>query len=301
MTNQEHLNSNLSQPRVMPKVSEIKTSDRQLLELIQLSETVARSKATVLIQGAPGTGKKLFAELIHQKSQRSALPLQVLEEEKDLASLLSVTRGGTLLILEVSKLSMASQSRLFQAMQDGSDIRFLATSTRDLGALVKQGEFREDLFYRLNVVNIQIPNLASRLGDVEILAKHFVVRFAALYGKTDLSLAQETVQLLGGHTWPGNVRELESTIERAVLLTTGNEIRARDIQILRADALTSAEKVIVAAWKPGRTLDEIERNVILEALKYHDGNRTHTAKALGISIRTLRNKLAEYRVMGINA
>ena len=284
--------------------------DRSVLELQQLCDTVAKSKATVLISGDVGSGKKTFANYIHQKSQRAQKSFQVMnakalakgEQLAAFEALLEAAKGGTLLLVEVSYLSSSAQSRLYQAIQDNLDIRWIATSSRNLAALVKQNEFREDLFYRLNVVNVKVPNLCDRMGDIEHFAKFFAERAAAIHGKPALSFSTDAIQMLNSHRWPGNLRELESTIERAVLIAEGNLIRTKEIHIQSAsDAKGNLEQVMLSSWKPGRTLNEIERNVILEALKHHSGNRTHTAKALGISIRTLRNKLAEYRVMGINA
>ena len=286
------------------------TADRQFSELLQLCENVARSRASVLITGSAGSGKKTLAHYIHQKSQRALKPFHTFngkeiaigDQERELLTSLAQAVGGTLLLVEVGSLSVNAQSKLFQAIQANSDIRFLATSSRNLGNLVKQKEFREDLFYRLNVVNIAVPNLCDRLSDVEFLANSFAQKWAGIHGRELPRFAPEAVQFLNSHRWPGNILELESTIERAVLLSESSMIRARDIQIQMASEIKTLEiSAVSTSWKPGRTLDEVERNVILEALKHHSGNRTHTAKALGISIRTLRNKLAEYRVMGINA
>ena len=285
------------------------TTDRQFSELLQLCENIARSRASVLITGSAGRGKKTLARYIHQKSQRAQKNLSVFnckevalgEQERVLTLNLSQSLGGTLMINEVGSLSSAAQSRLFQAIQGNADIRFIATSSRNLSVLVKQNEFREDLFYRLNVVNVAVPSLCDRMGDVEFLANAFAQKWSGIHGRENCRFAPEAIQFLNSHRWPGNILELESTIERAVLLSEGNLIRAKDIQIQMGSEVKVLETTSFTTWKPGRTLDEIERNVILEALKHFDSNRTHTAKALGISIRTLRNKLAEYRVLGINA
>ncbi len=289
---------------------ECNSVDRSVLELLQLGDTVAKSKATVLISGEAGCGKKTFAHYIFQKSQRAQKKLKILnikdlskgEQLASLETALTEALGGTLVLAEVGYLSSAAQGRLFQAIQDNADVRFLVTTSRNLNLLVKQNEFREDLFYRLNVVNVKIPNLAERIGDIEFYARHFVAKWAQVHHKGTLELSSDAIQLLNSHRWPGNIRELESTLERAVLLAEGGLIRAKQIQIqVVTDGKATLEQAVLSSWKPGRTLNEIERNVILEALKHHSGNRTHTAKALGISIRTLRNKLAEYRVMGIHA
>ncbi len=286
------------------------THDHQLLELLSLSETVAKSKAAVLIQGGSGCGKRSLAQFIYQNSQRAhqgiftfqAAQIALGNQELEFQRILTEAKGGTCLIIEVSQMSSLIQSKLFQIMSEGSDIRFIATTSKNISELVKQGEFREDLFYRLSVVNLKIPRLADRLGDVEYLAREFVKKWANVHGKANMSFSSDAIQVLNGYSWPGNVRELETTIERAVLISNQSEIRGRDIQLNSvAGAQAGPHANMALAWKPGSTLDQIERNVILEALKHHDGNRTHTAKALGISIRTLRNKLAEYRVMGIHA
>jgi two-component system response regulator FlrC len=151
------------------------------------------------------------------------------------------------------------------------------------------------------VVNLKVPNLQERLGDIEVLAKSMISRFSSLQGRPSMILSEEAVLLLNSHRWSGNIRELESVCERAVLLAQGPEIRAKDIQFQGQLESGPRGEATSSLWRPGRTLDEIERTVILEALKHFSGNRTHTAKALGISIRTLRNKLAEFRVMGIKA
>ena len=288
------------------------TRDHQLQELLQLSEVVAKSKASILIQGEAGTGKRSLAKYIFEKSQRVHLGSEVFDctrlalgdQESVFNQILKNSIGKTCMIIEISKLSSQLQGKLFQVMNDGTDIRFIATSTKNLAELVKQGDFREDLFYRISVVNFKIPNLKSRFSDVELLANEFMKKCAKMHDKNITKISNEALQVLNAQTWPGNVRELLSVMERAVLLATQPEIRVRDLQLNSTPVVaqvTSGQIAVVSGWKPGSTLDQIERKVILEALKHHDGNRTHTAKALGISIRTLRNKLAEYRVMGIHA
>jgi DNA-binding NtrC family response regulator len=206
-----------------------------------------------------------------------------------------------------------TQDGKFQRIGSNREIRtnarILAASNRNLEDEVKAGRFREDLFYRLNVVNINVPPLRDRLGDVKALSLYFKDVYCEKNGKEFSGFTEEAMQLLENHVWPGNVRELENVIERAVITAQSNEsgtlIGQAEIAIeRRADSVLVATQVALAAersWAPGRTLDDIERNVILEALTYHQGNRTHTARALGISIRTLRNKLADYRRLGINA
>jgi len=291
------------------KVPALPSVDRQYNEVLGLAETVARSKASILILGEYGTGKRSIARFIHERSSRSSRPFFMMncretalgDQEVLFQSLVEQARGSTLVFAEIWKLSPAVQMRLLDLIQSGADIRIIATSSRSIANLVRNGEFREELYHRLNVVNMKVPNLQERLGDVELLAQSFVAKWAESHSRPGLKLSEEAIMLLNSHRWPANIRELEGVCERAVLLAQGGEIRARDIQFQTTGEGKPSVDASGSAWKPGKTLDEIERNVILEALKHFSGNRTHTAKALGISIRTLRNKLAEYRVMGIRA
>ncbi len=291
------------------KVQALPSVDRQYNEVLGLAETVARSKASILILGEYGTGKRSIARFIHERSSRANRPFFMMncretalgDQEILFQSLVEQARGSTLVFAEIWKLSPAVQLRLLDLIQSGADIRIIATSSRSVANLVRNGEFREELYHRLNVVNMKIPNLQERLGDVELLAQSFVAKWSETHARSGLKLSEEAIMLLNSHRWPSNIRELEGVCERAVLLAQGGEIRARDIQFQTTGEGRPTAEASGSVWKPGKTLDEIERNVILEALKHFSGNRTHTAKALGISIRTLRNKLAEYRVMGIRA
>jgi two-component system response regulator FlrC len=303
-----------------------------MLELIQLAKTVAQSKATVLIQGESGTGKELMAGLIHEGSTRShkpfvaincaAIPENLLESElfgyergaftgavSSKAGKFEFANGGTLLLDEISEMDVRLQAKLLRVIQEGEvdriggrkplpvDVRIIATTNKNLADCVKAGEFREDLFYRLNVVNLTMPPLRERMGDIKILAAHFIETYSG-QARGMNCITDEAVALLDSHSWPGNVRELENVMERAVLTAKDQKVAPKDIHIERTGDGPNLE-MDKAGWIPGRTLDDIERNVILEALQYHLGNRTHTARALGISIRTLRNKLADYRRLGI--
>ena len=208
------------------------------------------------------------------------------------------------------------QAKLLRVIQEGEidriggrrpvpvDVRIIATTNRNLAECVKEGIFREDLFYRLNVVNLTLPPLRERIGDVKLLSLSFMKKYAERNGKALTGIADTAIAMLGMHSWPGNVRELENVVERAVITATGPLIVDADIHVERRKGMGLADAGDENAgdrstWTPGRTLDDIERGVILEALEYHSGNRTHTARSLGISIRTLRNKLADYRGMGI--
>lgn len=320
----------------------MRTEDRRMKDLIQLAKTVAQSKATVIIQGESGTGKELMAQLIHDHSTRAlkpfvaincaAIPDQLLESElfgyekgaftgagNSKAGKFELAQGGTLLLDEISEMDIRLQAKLLRAIQQGEidrvggsrpvqvDVRIIATTNKNLSDCVKEGTFREDLFYRLNVVNLTVPPLRERMGDIEILSKSFVEEFSKKDGKNVQGLTPDAVKLLNSHSWPGNVRELENVIERAVITCQGNLVKEEDILLSRvnrseSDFVAEAEASVaeeLKSWQPGQTLDDIERSVILNALKYHQGNRTHTARALGISIRTLRNKLADYRRAGL--
>jgi two-component system response regulator FlrC len=207
------------------------------------------------------------------------------------------------LLDEISEMDIRLQAKLLRALQEGEvdriggkrplsvDVRIIATSNRNLSECIKKGTFREDLFYRLNVVNLTMHPLRERLGDVRYLSGQFARLYSEKNGTVIRTFRDDSLKTLESHAWPGNIRELENVIERAVI--TGTEPQIQDI--VKNKTLDANSK----SWIPGRTLHDIERHVILDALEYHQGNRTHTAKALGISIRTLRNKLAEYRVLGI--
>ena len=230
--------------------------------------------------------------------------------------------GGTLLLDEISEMDARLQAKLLRAIQErvidrvgGSrpvpvDIRIIATSNRNLVEAVRDGDFREDLLFRLNVVNLKIPPLRERPADVLELAQHFIKKYSDANGVPPRPLSAEARRTLVLNRWPGNVRELENTIHRAVLLATGDEIGIDGILTpdgMRLDqaknppavahATMAAETVTRALV--GRTVADVERDLILETLKHCLGNRTHAANILGISIRTLRNKLNEYAGDGV--
>ncbi|MBN9062522.1 MAG: sigma-54-dependent Fis family transcriptional regulator [Rhizobiales bacterium 65-9] len=313
--------------------------DEAMARVVKLAEQVARSDASVLITGETGVGKEALARLVHQKSQRSAKPFiavncaaipdQLLESElfghEKGAFTGAVARrvgkfeeanGGTLLLDEISEMDVRLQAKLLRAIQErlidrvggGApvrvDIRIIATANRNLAEEVRKGTFREDLFYRLNVVNLRIPPLRERSGDIIELAEFFTRKYADMNGAPVRKLGVEAKRMLLAAQWPGNVRELENTMHRAVLLSTDAEIgpdaiRAPDGDSFGArprDAAARAAETAEAVTRSlvGRTVAEVERELILDTLDHCLGNRTHAAKILGISIRTLRNKLNEY-------
>ncbi|HSV29319.1 MAG TPA: sigma-54 dependent transcriptional regulator, partial [Candidatus Omnitrophota bacterium] len=234
--------------------------------------------------------------------------------------------GGTLLLDEISEMDVRLQAKLLRAIQEkeidrvgGSqpvkiDVRIVATSNRNLEDYVRQGGFREDLYYRLNVVNVALPALRERPLDIAVLADHFVKKYSESNGLPSRPLSAEARQMLVRHHWRGNVRELENTMHRAVLLASGNDIGADAIILsggqvggpqnpVVAQAASAAASVISGNAKTGlvgKTVAEVERDLIIDTLEHCLGNRTHAANILGISIRTLRNKLKQYSEEGMS-
>src|ERR1700733_5040888 len=319
--------------------------DEAMAHVIKLAQQIAPSDASVLITGESGTGKEVAARYVHSRSGRSrgaficvncaAIPDQLLESElfghEKGAFTGAVARrigkfeeanGGTLLLDEISEMEVRLQAKLLRALQEriidrvggtrpvAVDIRVIATSNRNLAEAVREGTFREDLLYRLNVVNLKLPPLRERPADVIELAEYFVRKYSVANGVPARPLAQEARRTLTINYWPGNVRELENTMHRAVLMASGDAIGPDAILApdgARLDQQRSAPSVAHAALAAeqvsralvGRTVAEVERDLILETLKHCLGNRTHAANVLGISIRTLRNKLNEYSADGM--
>ena len=321
--------------------------DEATAKVIAIADQIAPSDASILITGESGTGKEILARHVHRRSNRSekpfisvncaAIPENLLESElfghEKGAFTGAVARrigkfeeadGGTLLLDEISEMDGRLQAKLLRAIQEREidrvgggkpvkvDIRIIATSNRDLADAAKRGAFREDLLYRLNVVNLRLPPLRERPKDILALARHFARKYAEANGVPFRAISGETERLLLSHAWRGNVRELENTIHRAVLLSQGTEITPEAIRLpdgarLEPGAHRSGDPVSVATEAAavttralvGRTVSDVERDLILDTLDHCLGNRTHAANILGISIRTLRNKLREYSQAGI--
>ena len=313
--------------------------DKKTEAVLKMAKQIAPSEASVLLTGASGTGKEIFSRFIHDNSKRAnkkfvavncaAIPETLLESElfgyEKGAFTGAVARrigkfeeasDGTLLLDEISEMDIGIQAKLLRAIQEKEidriggkapikvNTRIIATSNRNLDEAVKNGAFRQDLYYRLNVVNIHIPALKDRPGDIVVLAKHFVKKYSELNDLPMKAMTQAAENKLLNYLWPGNVRELENTIHRAVLLSTGEQIEADAIILDDADSIINkaeakiAEKEITAASSFGNTLASMERNLIIDTLKHTLGNRTVAAQILGISIRTLRNKLKQYEAEG---
>jgi DNA-binding NtrC family response regulator len=322
--------------------------DELMARVVKLADQVAPSDASILITGESGTGKEVLARHVHRKSNRAAAPFiavncaaipeQLLESElfghEKGAFTGAVARrvgkfeeadGGTLLLDEISEMDLRLQAKLLRAIQErvidrvgGTrpvpvDIRILATSNRVLADEVRKGTFREDLLYRLNVVNLKIPPLRDRPQDIQALADFFIEKYAKANGLKPKPLSFDAKRELMRGRWPGNVRELENTLHRAVLLSTGDDIgvdaiRTPDGERIDESAMSPVDRSVrqlamtaevMTRALVGRTVADVERDLILSTLDHCLGNRTHAANILGISIRTLRNKLNEYSAEGI--
>ena len=299
--------------------------------IFEVIKKVANSRATILVQGESGTGKELAARAIHFSSVRSnapfikvscaALPEYLLESElfghEKGAFTGAVTRRlgrfelahrGTLLLDEVSEIPLGLQAKLLRVLQEREfervggtrpikvDVRIVATTNRSLDEEIEAKRFREDLFFRLNVIPITLPPLRERDGDVPLLAQHFVDRYCRENNRSHKQIVPEALELVCHYAWPGNVRELQNVIERAVVLDADEVIRPEHLALRPSGSSESDSDEIVYAV--GRTVAEMERRLILKTLQALEGNRGRTAEMLQISVRTLRNKLNQYRVQG---
>ena len=296
--------------------------DKKTEAVLKLAKQVAPSEANILLTGQSGTGKEVFSRFIHDNSKRAnkKLESELFGYEKGAFTGAVARRigkfeeasGGTLLLDEISETDVKIQAKLLRAIQEKEidriggkapikvDTRIIATSNRNLDECVKNGTFRQDLYYRLNVVNINIPPLKDRPDDIIVLAKHFAKKYSEL---NDIPLKEMTPaaeQKLLNYLWPGNVRELENTVHRAVLLSTGDKIDEDAILLDDIDAVINpaAGTEMSGAEFVGSTVASMERNLIIDTLKHTMGNRTTAANILGISIRTLRNKLKQYQDEG---
>jgi len=313
-------------------------ADPNMKRVVALADQIAPSEASVLITGESGVGKEVIAKHIHSHSKRAekpfisincaAIPENLLESElfghEKGAFTGAIARrigkfeeahGGTLLLDEISEMDIRLQAKLLRVLQErivdrvgGTkpipvDIRVLATSNRDLEEEVRNGRFREDLLFRLNVVNLKVPPLRERPSDILVLARHFVRKYAETNGVSERPLSEGAQRALVSAAWPGNVRALENAIHRAVLLAEGQEIEAEDICLPDGRSLSPQIGTGKQGGEPGdfvgRKVADVERELIINTLDHCFGNRTHAANILGISIRTLRNKLRQYTDEGI--
>ena len=312
--------------------------DPRMAEVLNMANKVASSTATVLVSGSSGTGKELVARYIHGKSDRkskrfvavncAAIPENLMESElfghEKGAFTGAVARrlgkfeeaqGGTLLLDEISEMAAHLQAKLLRAIQEREidrvggnkpipvDVRIIATTNRNMKDEISKGNFREDLFFRLNVISLEIPSLKDRPADISVLAEYFISKYSEANALPTPLLSNEATKLLNSYDWPGNVRQLENTIHRAVLLSTGKKIEPEAIILDGISADNDASNVTpdnITAGLVGRTVSDVERDLIIDTLEHCLGNRTHAANILGISIRTLRNKLKQYGESGFS-
>jgi len=302
-------------------------------ELFEMVESVAQSRSTVLINGESGTGKELVARAVHHNSPRAdrpfiklncaALPQDLIESElfghekgaftgavKQTKGRFELADTGTLLLDEISEIQPPLQAKLLRVLQEreheriGSgitikvDVRIVATTNRNLRDEIEKGNFREDLFYRLNVIPVQMPSLRERKADVLALAEFFLERYNNENDKSITGFSEKAMEVMMNYDWPGNVRELENYVERAVVICKESQITESHLplEILTGEPRTSSSSSGVAV---GTTVREMEKQLILKTLESCDGNRTNAADTLGISSRTLHNKLHEYGMSGI--
>ena len=307
------------------------TRNAAMTELLQRARRIAVTDATLLISGESGTGKEMVARAIHAWSARAGAPFVALNcaampetlVEAELfghergaftdaraarAGVIEQADGGTLFLDVIGEMPPAAQAKLLRVLQDRCvrrlggasarevDVRFIAATNRSLRDLVRERRFREDLYYRLDVMTLELPPLRDRLDDVPLLAEHFVRRFAADYGRPAVTLTPAALERLRAHPWPGNVRELENTLHRAVIEAQGDVV---DVEHLALEPRAVPAGEAPAAELAGRSWDAVEKELILSTLARVGGNRRRAAQLMGMGERTLRNRLREYRLAGV--
>lgn len=300
--------------------------------LFEMIQQVAPSRATVLLQGESGTGKELVAHAIHNLSPRAqgpfiavhcaALPQQLLESElfghekgaftgavERRRGRFELAEGGTFFLDEISEINPAIQVELLRVLDERNfervggqetleaDIRLIVATNRDLAGMVKEGKFRDDLFFRLNVVAITLPPLREKPDDIPLLVQHFIREFAIENDKRIDDITPDALNALMTYSWPGNVREVRNVIERMIVLSRGNKLTLRDLPSgIRSESQGQASMGVI---KPHATIQEANKQMIIAALKATGGNRTHAAKQLGISRKTLYRKLREFNLQNM--
>jgi Nif-specific regulatory protein len=300
--------------------AEIVGNSPAMEEVFELLNKIAGSDISVLLEGESGTGKELVAKALHYNGARREKPFiaqfcgnlseSLLESElfghrkgsftgaiRDKKGLFEVADGGTFFLDEIADIPPLIQAKLLRVLQDGEirrvgdtevrhvDVRIISATNRSLEKQVETGRFREDLFYRLNVITIKMPPLRERKGDIPLLVRHFLDKFAIRTGSQVKKITQGAMRALENYNWPGNVRELENTLERAVVLSQDRSITLESLIIPKARELAGGRK----------TLKEHEKEIVVRALEEFNGNKTKTAESLGVSLRWLHYKLAEWR------
>jgi DNA-binding NtrC family response regulator len=304
------------------------TRSSNMKAILKQAQNIAPSSATVLIQGESGTGKELLAAFVHSHSRHpdapyvavncAALPDTLAESElfgHEKGSFtgavglkigkFELVKKGTLVLDEISEMALPLQAKLLRVLQEkeidrigGSrpipiNARVIAISNVDLKKAVKDGKFREDLYYRINVIPLTLPPLRQRKEDIELLARYFMEKYCRLNHKKNVEIDDAAMNVLLNHAWEGNVRELENTMERAVLIGSNQHISVQDLLLDDSEKMTESSDAIQV--RAGRTVRDMEKELIFRTLEDVNDNRTQAAELLGISIRTLRNKLREYR------
>jgi len=307
------------------KFADIIGKSEPMHRIFELVHTVAATNATVLLEGESGTGKELIARAIHANSPKKDKPFipifcgslseNLLESElfghkkgsftgasEDKPGLFEEAHGGTVFLDEITEIGQNVQTKLLRIIQEGEfkrvgethlrkvDVRFVSATNKDLEEEVKAGRFREDLFYRLNVIKIKMPPLRKRTGDIIFLAEHFLKLFSQKNKKTFSGFSKDAIKYLQEYNWPGNVRELENTIERAVILCNTPEITPDVFQLRKAES----------SMPLGKTLKDINKFAILKTIEMTGGNRTNAAKILGVSRRWLQYQLKEWGMVDEN-
>jgi DNA-binding NtrC family response regulator len=317
-------------PAAVPDESTIVGASGGMMAVFKSMARASTSDATVLVLGESGTGKEMVARVLHSRSRRArgpfvpincaAIPENLLESElfghEKGAFTGAIGRrigrferasGGTLFLDEIGDMSMALQAKILRALQEreiervgggapvGIDVRIVAATNRDLAAAVQEGRFREDLYYRLAVVTLTLPPLRERGTDLDLLASHFVTRYAREHGRPVRAIAEEVFPALHAHPWPGNVRQLRNAMERAVVMSDGEVLLPQHLpaDILHPQAPRAAEE---PGEMPLVTLEEMEKRMIRRALRETGNNLTVAADRLGIHRNTLRRKIAEYGI-----
>lgn len=305
-------------------------ASRPVRELLDLINRAGRSMSNILITGESGTGKELVARAVHDASERrkgefvavncAAIPDELVESElfghtgqaftgarAARAGLFETADGGTLFLDEIGELPLNVQPKLLRVLQEGAirrvgdsreksvDVRVIAATNRDLEKAVEAGEFREDLYWRVNVVHLHVPPLRERAFDIPLLVEHFMSKIGRKQNAAPREIAPEALALLTAYSWQGNIRELENTIERAVALARGAILTIEDLPERIRSAAGQTSAILAAAKSKRLTLDELEREYILEILIESGGNKSRAAEILGLDRKTLYRKLDEYR------
>ncbi|MBS3808683.1 MAG: sigma-54-dependent Fis family transcriptional regulator [Desulfobacterales bacterium] len=316
--------------KTLDHTRQIVAASPPMKSLLEMLATIAPSEATVLITGGSGTGKELIARAVHANSNRSsgslvavncaALTESLLESElfgHEKGAFTGADRRregrfvqadkGSLFLDEVGEMSMGMQAKLLRVLQEGEiqrvggdtpvavDVRVIAATNKDLSQMVADGKFREDLYYRLNVVNLHVPPLSERTDDIPALAQHFLNLYADRNRKKIKGFTPHAMDSLLKYAWPGNVRELENVVERAVLLSPGEYITEKDLPLNISQSAGPSRPASYTSGDQG-SLDEMEKSAITKALEKADGNKSEAARLLGITRRTLYNKLEKYGI-----